>query len=240
MKALILAAGLGSRLKGNTKSIPKALVKVNGLPILHYQLNALSKANIKEICIVIGYKGFLIKDYINKNHFETFVIRYVENKKYNCSNSSYSFWLAKDFVSEGFYIHINCDIIFSQQLLDRVINSKYDNVIVTRSDLELTNNMENVIIKDNQIINMSLKNTAKANGKAFGLAKFSPTATLTHSKKLKGFINKKDLNQNYYGMIRLSVKEMNYHAIMSNQNNILEINTVEDLNTANNILGNKE
>jgi len=164
----------------------------------------------------------------------------VENNYYNSSNSSYSFWLAKNYIMDAPYIHLNCDIIFSQQLFHSVINANYDNIIVIRSDLTLTDGMENVIIKDNQIISMSLKNTAKANGKAFGLAKFSPTTTLNHSKKLKVFINKKDLNQNYYGMIRLSVKEMNYFCIRSDKFNMLEINTVEDLNTANNILGNKE
>ena len=68
MKAMILAAGLGSRLKKNTQRIPKALVKIGGYPILHYQLMALKKAGLNDLVIVIGYKGEMIKEYQKKYH----------------------------------------------------------------------------------------------------------------------------------------------------------------------------
>ena len=66
IKALILAAGSGTRLKHLTKNKPKALVKINGIPILEHQLKILIKNNINEIYIVIGFKGYLIKNYIKK------------------------------------------------------------------------------------------------------------------------------------------------------------------------------
>lgn len=236
MKALILAAGLGSRLKENTNKIPKALVKINNYPILHYQLNALNKVGIDQIIVVIGYKGEQIKRFINENH-NNFTVKYIENKKFSSSNSSYSFWLAKNYIlNEPYYIHLNCDIIFSHSLLESLINSKYDNVIAVRSDLELHNNMENVILREKRIIDMSLINSPKANGKAFGLAKLSASSTSLLIKKLNTFINSNDLNQNYYGMIRLAVKDLKYYAIKTNRNNILEVNTVEDLSRAKEIL----
>jgi len=63
LKALILAAGLGSRLMHETKDLPKALVQVSGKAILSYQLDALISNSIHNIIIVLGKKGSLIKDF---------------------------------------------------------------------------------------------------------------------------------------------------------------------------------
>ena len=82
-------------------------------------------------------------------------------------------------------------------------------------------------------MSMSIKNTQSANGKAFGLAKFSKNSTSLLIQKLKKYILIDDLNQNYYGMIRLAVKEIDYNCIIADKNNLLEINTVTDLNVVN-------
>ena len=63
MKVLILAAGRGSRLNNKTRNKPKALVEVDNIKLLDYQLNVLKKFNIKEICIVVGYKSKKILDF---------------------------------------------------------------------------------------------------------------------------------------------------------------------------------
>lgn len=56
MKAIILAAGRGSRMKGMTDDCPKCLVELRGKPLLAWQLAALQEAGIKDIAIVTGYK----------------------------------------------------------------------------------------------------------------------------------------------------------------------------------------
>ena len=66
MKALILAAGFGSRLKHKTKSVPKSLVKLNKKPILYYQLKILEKNLITDIYIVVGYKKEKLENYLKK------------------------------------------------------------------------------------------------------------------------------------------------------------------------------
>ncbi len=55
MKAVILVAGLGSRLRPYTNALPKALVPVNGTPLLDYQLSSLRKRGINNISLVTGY-----------------------------------------------------------------------------------------------------------------------------------------------------------------------------------------
>ena len=63
MIGVILAAGVGSRLRPMTNNKPKCMVTTAGLPILQYQLNAYINAGIKDIIIVVGYEGSAIVEY---------------------------------------------------------------------------------------------------------------------------------------------------------------------------------
>ncbi len=62
MKAIILAAGRGSRMKKLTKNRPKCLVELHGRPLLDWQLKSLRSAGVKEIAIVTGYKREMLAD----------------------------------------------------------------------------------------------------------------------------------------------------------------------------------
>ena len=63
MKAIILAAGRGSRMKHLTDERPKCLIEFNGKPLLEWQLEAIRKAGIDEIGIVTGYKREMLTEY---------------------------------------------------------------------------------------------------------------------------------------------------------------------------------
>ena len=63
MKAIILAAGRGSRMKALTKDLPKCLVKLRGKSLLDWQISALRTAGISEIAIVTGYLSYMLKEY---------------------------------------------------------------------------------------------------------------------------------------------------------------------------------
>ena len=110
MNALILAAGLGSRLRPLTLECPKAMVKYQGKEIISYQIDALFDSGINNVIVVSGYKSkqlenFLIEKYKNK-------IVLINNSKYNTTNSAYSFMKAYDQIQGESYIHLNCDILF--------------------------------------------------------------------------------------------------------------------------------
>tara|TARA_B100000161_G_scaffold254955_1_gene216698 strand:+ start:493 stop:1200 length:708 start_codon:yes stop_codon:yes gene_type:complete len=68
-KALLLAAGLGTRLKPLTKNIPKCLVKVGNEPILGIWLNNLSKAGCESVLINTHYLSNQVEDYLKKKEF---------------------------------------------------------------------------------------------------------------------------------------------------------------------------
>ena len=149
-KALILAAGPGTRLKHFTKNKPKALVEIEGIAILEHQLKILIKNNINEIYIVIGFKGHLIKNYIKKN-FGHLKIVFIENKVFYKTESSYSYYLAKKYLYNKSYFHINCDILFSNKTIKSLLKSKYTNLICSRKTGKIANNMHLIRTKNNLI-----------------------------------------------------------------------------------------
>ena len=67
MKAVILAAGKGSRISSISNNIPKSLLPFHGTTILGHSLNLLSKNNISEIIVVTGYKNLMIEQYVKDN-----------------------------------------------------------------------------------------------------------------------------------------------------------------------------
>ena len=231
MKALILAAGLGSRLKDITKDIPKCLVEVNGKSFLEYQLEALRKNNIKDIVIVIGYKGEKVKRFLEHSRFSDLNIKLVENREYDSSNSSYSFWIAKDEVRSEPYIHINCDILFSPELIKRIIKDKHENIIVIDKKADLNRVTEHAVLdENNRIINMPKLGLAnEAHGKGCGIAKLSPDTVKEITRIAYRMISQGNKNEHFYGIIRNMLDKYYFYGIDSGDLLIKEVNTINDL-----------
>ena len=78
MQAVILAAGMGKRLKYLTKDNTKCMVKVNGVTLIERMLRQLDKINLDRIIIVVGYEGEKLVKYIESIHVTTSVI-FVKN-----------------------------------------------------------------------------------------------------------------------------------------------------------------
>ena len=228
MDALILAAGLGSRLRPITDSIPKAMVHYDGREIIYHQLTNLLDHEFKKIIVVSGYKSEILRSFLEKE-FNTERITIVENEQYDTSNSAFSFFEAhKELVSTS-YIHLNCDILFSKSLLKRIIDSRYENILAARSDMKLGDRMENIILKKNRIVNMCLKNSSESSHKGFGLAKISKKAVEENIKQYLRLNDETKRVENYYGLIRMSLGNVNYYIEESAKYELAEINTHNDL-----------
>ena len=94
MIGIILAAGIGSRLRPITDTLPKCLVNVQGIPILQYQLDAFKNAGIRKLVVATGYLSNKVKDYLEKE-LHNFDLSIIENKKFLTTNNMYSLWLTK-------------------------------------------------------------------------------------------------------------------------------------------------
>ena len=95
MKAVILAAGQGTRIRSVHGEHPKCLIEVDDSTILDHQLEALSKAGIDEVAIVVGYQKEQIINYVRARSFTRGQrIEFIENPAYALGNNIYSLWLA--------------------------------------------------------------------------------------------------------------------------------------------------
>jgi len=132
-KAIILIAGVGTRLRPITSTVQKCMVEVNGKPILVSALEKLEKNSIEECILVIGYLGGMVRRAIG-HKFGSMKISYIENDIFDKTNNSYSLWLALKNLNEndlkkGLLI-LEGDIIFEDRLLREFIKDKRQDLTI--------------------------------------------------------------------------------------------------------------
>jgi|TARA_R110001606_G_scaffold113440_7_gene240544 choline kinase len=153
---VILAAGVGSRLRPLTDDVPKTMVKVNGEAIIERllkQIDAIDSVttNIK---IASGYKSQILKDFVNSLELKT-NIEFIENKDYNTTNNMYSLYLALSAINEkNDLVIINADCFYDKEIVEEIVKSSGNYIAIDKGIF----NEESMKIKandSNRIIGMS-------------------------------------------------------------------------------------
>jgi len=129
MNAIILAAGMGKRLKELTANNTKCMIRVNGITLIERMLSQLDVLNLSKIIIVIGYEGQKLKNYITKLDIKTEII-YINNPIYDRTNNIYSLSLARDYLLEEDALLLESDLIFEDSLLEELIKDKRETLAV--------------------------------------------------------------------------------------------------------------
>ena len=119
--AVLLAAGLGSRLAPLTDAVPKCLVAVSGVPILERLVRALDTHGFRRLIIVTGYKAETIREYLGER-FGGIAVEYVLSPCFETTNNIYSLWLARRLIDEPFLL-VESDVVFDEQLLAPLLES---------------------------------------------------------------------------------------------------------------------
>lgn len=114
MQAVILAGGVGSRLERAAGGKPKCLVEIGGKPLIEHQLEALADEGIGKVLIVTGYKSDEVQKIVGNR------AEYIENTRYEETNSLYSLWLVRDWVKDPFVL-MNGDLLFHPEILSRLL-----------------------------------------------------------------------------------------------------------------------
>lgn len=125
MQAIILAAGMGKRLKELTQNNTKCMVKVNGVTLIERMLHQIEKQNVSRIVIVVGYEGQKLIDYIATLGIKT-PIEYVNNPIYDKTNNIYSLSLAKEWLCKEDTLLFESDLIFEDRVLDALVSDPRD------------------------------------------------------------------------------------------------------------------
>lgn len=156
-KALILAAGLGTRLRPITDSRPKSLVSVNGKPILLKQIENLMLNGIVDITIISGYKADVLEKVVHEKYPG---IQIIESVDYATTNNMYSAYLGiKGMFPDGdikpFYM-MNADVFFDASVITTLEKDARYNLIVVDIDRYNEESMK-VIQKGERLIAISKK-----------------------------------------------------------------------------------
>lgn len=155
MKALILAAGLGTRLAPLTDDKPKCLVPVNGKPILLKQIENLKMNGITDITVISGYRADILSQVVLQQHPD---VKLVESKEYAVTNNMYSAYLGiKAMFPDGklqpFYM-MNADVFFDPSVICALVNDVRYDLIVVDIGHYLEESMK-VVEKDGRLIAIS-------------------------------------------------------------------------------------
>lgn len=127
MQAIILAAGMGKRLKELTRHNTKCMVKVNGVRLIDRVLTQLSRLNLKRIVIVTGYEGENLREHVGQK-WNGMRVDYVDNPIFDKTNNIYSLALAADELVKDDTILLESDLIFEDSILDKLIQCPHPNV----------------------------------------------------------------------------------------------------------------
>lgn len=123
MQAVILAAGMGKRLKHLTKNNTKCMVEVNGVTLIERALRILDRKCLSRIVIVIGYEGQKLMGYINSLNIRT-PICFIDNKVYSKTNNIYSLALAREYLVLEDTLILESDLIFEEGVIDALLQDE--------------------------------------------------------------------------------------------------------------------
>jgi phosphoenolpyruvate phosphomutase len=146
MKAIILASGIGTRLKPLTEEKPKPMLQIGKKTIIERQLDLLEKNKIKDIIITTGpfhreFVHFLQKKYKDLN------LTFINNPQYDTTNYIYSLWLTKDHITDDLLL-LHGDLVFDEKLLKKIINEKEKNLVLVNKKAKVPEKDFKAVIKD--------------------------------------------------------------------------------------------
>jgi len=195
MKAVILAAGQGTRIRAVHGERPKCLIKVDDETILDHQIDGLSKAGINEIAIVVGYeKQQIIRHVRRKFGRRTPKITFIDNPAFALTNNMYSLWMAREWISGDGFACLNADVICDPQILKSAMKTAC--LVSMIVDPEWRDETMKVIISNGQIVQMSKKiSKSEFSGTYIGITVFDQLINTRFFAKMTDLLDAGRVNE---------------------------------------------
>lgn len=225
MRAIILAAGLGTRLRPMTDNTPKALIKVNDKPLVEYQIEYLKEKGIDEIIVVVGYLCEQF-DYLK----EKYGVKLVFNEKYAEYNNFYSLYLVKDYLADSYVIDAD-NYLFKNMFRSDINRSTYFSVY--REDCE--NEWFLIYGDDYKVKDIIVDSKA---GRILSGVSFWDKETAEKINKFIDFAYDSNEFMDLYwdNMVKDNISELDVYVEELEANSIYEIDSVKDYNKLEKIL----
>ena len=239
MKAVILAAGEGTRLKPLTNNIPKAFLSIGDIPLIYHSLRNLHQVGVDDVLFVTGFMESHFKKTLG-DVFDKMNISYVSNPDYAKTNSMYSLSQIEGVIDEDIIL-LESDLIYEQKALELLLESQCDNVLLTS---KLSGSGDEVFICTDETgritdlgKNISQENKGYAIGELVGISKFSKKFLSKMFTTAKNDYKKGEKTYHYEECaFRTSSKEHPLYALLCEDLTWIEIDTKKDLQRAEEII----
>jgi choline kinase len=234
--AVILAAGIGSRLAPLTDNCPKSLLTVGGSIILERMIRNCLSCGMSQFVLVLGHRADEIKRFVDKT-FRGIRVTYVINEKYHETNTGYSLMLAASAIGTSEFIKFDADVVFDAKILRQLVDSELPNVLCIDRNIALADEEVKVIADEQmRVVEIGkLVDPETALGESIGIEKISAVTGPLLFAELTQMMDSKANAQAYYEAAyeRLIDSGVPFHALDITGLNWTEIDTAEDFAAAN-------
>lgn len=239
MQAIILAAGMGKRLKELTEDSTKCMIKVNGVTLIERMLSQLDKLHLTGIIIVVGYKAEELISYISNLTLQTPIL-FVTNDIYYKTNNIFSLYLAKDYLLKEDTLLLESDLIFTDAALQKIINDQYPSLALVAKYESWMDGTAVTLDEDNNITNFIGKmqydyNDVNQYYKTVNIYKFNKQFSNTHYVPfLEAYIKAQGKNAFYEQVLSVigMLDNPEIKATILENETWYEIDDAQDLNIA--------
>lgn len=219
MRAILLAAGMGTRLRPLTLTTPKSLVEVNGKPMLERQIEYLQEIGVEEIIVVTGYLAEKFDYLVDKYN-----VKLVHNDKYNVYNNIYTMYVVREYLQDAYvmdadvYLHRNIFIENPESSL--YFSAKKDDFrnewIIKHDENRKVYDIEIGDGDDDYIL--------------CGISYWSKEDGVHIVKKLEEVVDQEDFGELYWdNIVKDNIQDLNVHLYKIDSNDSFEIDSIEDL-----------
>ena len=247
MQAIILAAGMGKRLKELTSNATKCMVEVNGEMMIHKTLMHLEKLNLNKIVLVVGYEGQQLMDYVNSLGLKT-PVEYVVNDVYDKTNNIYSLYLAKEYLLQDDTLLLESDLVYEEAVIRKLVDTPYPSLVLVDKFESWMDGTCITVDEDDNITSFVSKrefDLTKTDEyyKTVNLYKFSKNFSEKYYVPfLEAYCNAMGLNEYYEQVLKVItfLGDLEIKAVKLNGEKWYEIDDVQDLDIAESLLAGKE
>ena len=239
--AVILAAGIGSRLSPLTDNCPKSLLSVGGSVILERMIRNCLSCGMSQFILVLGHRADEIRHFVDKT-FRGLRVTYVTNERYRDTNTGYSLMLAAAAIGTVEFVKFDADVVFDVKILRELLDSDSANVLCIDRNIALEDEEVKVIAdKQMQVIEVGKSVDPKlALCESIGIEKISATTSALLFAELTEMMENGGHLQAYYeaAYARLVNHGSDFRALDITGLDWTEIDTAKDFAAANAMFGN--
>lgn len=234
MKAVILAAGIASRLRPLTNTQPKCLLKIGTRSLLQRTFEALIQNNIHEFIVVTGYRQQQIVDFLQTNYSKEH-ISFIYNERYLNTNNIFSLWLTRSYTEGEDTLLLDSDILFDSRIVTRLLQDNRPDVLALNSHHLGEEEIKVITDSDMRVLEISKTcSISAALGESIGIEKMSASYTSALFKELDRMIQVEKLDNIFYerGFERLIPQGHSFFAVDTSDLFSIELDTVNDFEQA--------